>query len=491
MNAILNYLADNPYWPLKESVLHQFGQIISRHLRGDKLDPQAVQAIVESRTRQDDGPSDRLYAVRGTTAIIPVTGVIAKHARQVNGASQPRGTSIERLTGQLRAALADDEVEQIVLDIESPGGNIAGLPDFADEIHAANRVKPVVAFASDMAASAAYWIGSQAGSFYANQSAEVGSIGVYTFLVDDSREWQNAGYNVIPITSGEHKATGLGGTTVTQRQIDVIQEQIGQYFGMFLDAVERGRGAHISREDLEAAADGRTYVAAEALELGLIDGITTLDDLLDGFDAERQTLDTYDSTPTDDGEALAGQTHHTPVTEESDMGKTPQGAQTPEAPKAEGLDKDAILHAERARIAAINTALAGMHLADVREKAIADGLTIDEAKSLAFDAQAKTVTNMQALLDAQAQKLKAVATAGAEPVDQESSDDQEEAEEENKKKDDKSDDDDKPDDELSDDELAARIQREWDASADLRAEFSGKPSRYAAYRKAKAAGKVR
>ena len=281
MPIILEYLTAGP-WAMVEGTLSRMTDVVLRHVEGVKLSPEEIDAVTAARglrRAQSSGGRDddaRLYEIRDGVAVIPISGVIAKHARLVNGASSPRGTSIEQLAAQLREAMEDERVGAILLHIESPGGSVAGLADFADAVYEAGGTKPVVTFAEDLAASAAYWIGSQATEFLANQTADVGSIGVYTVCLDDSREEKARGRDYQIIRSGQHKGVGSLGIPITEENLRQIQTNIDSFFEVFTAAVLRGRAGKISAEQLAPIADGRLFVGNEAVEAGLVDGITTL-----------------------------------------------------------------------------------------------------------------------------------------------------------------------------------------------------------------------
>ncbi|WP_052688250.1 S49 family peptidase [Xanthomonas sp. MUS 060] len=103
------------------------------------------------------------------------------------------------LGAALRQALADDTVSQILIDIDSPGGSVYGVAELADQIQSARSIKPVVAVANSLAASAAYWIGCAAGELYVTPGGEVGSIGVWQAHFDYSQALAADG--VTPTTS--------------------------------------------------------------------------------------------------------------------------------------------------------------------------------------------------------------------------------------------------------------------------------------------------
>jgi ClpP class serine protease len=101
------------------------------------------------------------------------------------------------------------------LDIDSPGGTVAGTPELAAAVSALDQKKPVYAFSSGLMASAAYWIASQARAIYATPSAQVGSIGVVQAVVDRSAAINAAGIKVEVFSVGKYKAMGAPGTPLT------------------------------------------------------------------------------------------------------------------------------------------------------------------------------------------------------------------------------------------------------------------------------------
>ena len=103
------------------------------------------------------------------------------------------------------APLRTHSVRTVDLVIDSPGGSVLGLPETADVIHPANRVKPVRAFVTGIAASAAYWLASQASTITLTPSGEVGSVGVLDIHADISKALENSGVKLTAVTAGEHK----------------------------------------------------------------------------------------------------------------------------------------------------------------------------------------------------------------------------------------------------------------------------------------------
>lgn len=215
----------------------------------------------------DAAPATASYTLDADgLAVIRIEGALTKYGSSLGS---PLGTL--ELRRQVRAAAADPAVKAILLVIDSPGGAVAGVGDLADAVAAASRVKPVVAFAEDMAASAAYWVAASAGRVVANPSALVGSIGTFMVVEDWSAFYQAQGVRPIVIRAGEFKGAGTRGTQITAEQQADFARVVGELNGLFLAAVSAGRG--LAGERLAAVSDGRVHVGAAAVALGLVDEI--------------------------------------------------------------------------------------------------------------------------------------------------------------------------------------------------------------------------
>lgn len=209
--------------------------------------------------------------------VIPVYGVISQRMSMFDDFSG--GTSCEAISKQLKAALADDSVGTIVLDIDSPGGTVGGVPELAAEIFAARKQKNIIAVANTMAASAAYWIASAAGTFYVSPSGEVGSIGVYTTHQDVSAMLEKEGVKITYIQAGKYKTEGNPYEPLSDEAKADIQDGVNKYYNMFTHGVAGGRG--VSWETvLSDFGQGRMLLAEDALEVGMVDGVMSLDDVL-------------------------------------------------------------------------------------------------------------------------------------------------------------------------------------------------------------------
>lgn len=178
-------------------------------------------------------------------------------------------TDYADIRAAVRRAAADSSAKTIDLVIDSPGGSVIGLPETADAIHAANKVKPVRAFVTGIAASAAYWLASQASSVHLTSSGEVGSIGVLDLHADVSKALDNAGVKLTAVTAGPHKTERAPFTPLSDGAKAHMQTEVNRWYGDFLSAIRRGRGARVSANSNFGG--GRMLGAKAALKEGLID----------------------------------------------------------------------------------------------------------------------------------------------------------------------------------------------------------------------------
>lgn len=222
------------------------------------------------------------YRVESGVAIIEIVGSIMKEVPRIYQMSGCDATGTLAVADAIEAALADPAVDSILLYIDSPGGTVAGTQELADRIFAARSQKPVHALISDMAASAAYWLASQATSIAANSTALVGSIGVYMVLDDTYRYWEDHGVSTRMVSSGGDKGLRVDGTHIGDAELDELKDIVRGSGDLFIDAVARGRG--MPSEQAAALATGRCWLAGEttrggqsALDAGLIDYVENSD----------------------------------------------------------------------------------------------------------------------------------------------------------------------------------------------------------------------
>lgn len=200
------------------------------------------------------------------TAIVTFLGLVTYDVEY-----QPYAVSTRNFTGIMRALAKDDSIDEVVLMMDSPGGTVFGLPEAADAVWNLRQKKAVHAVVDIMAASAGYYVASQATSISAMPSgAGVGSIGVRMMHVDCSQAMANDGVRVEHIYSGEYKVEGNMFEPLSDETRAYYQSQCDELYLEFLAAVARGRETTV--EDVrENFGKGRVMSPADAKRLGMID----------------------------------------------------------------------------------------------------------------------------------------------------------------------------------------------------------------------------
>lgn len=237
---------------------------------GGEYSPAEIEAIIGARPKQPEKQS-------AAVGVLSLRGVISHRADMLTESSG--GTSVERFTGELRTFLADPRVGAILLDVDSPGGSVSGVEELAGEIYDARKTKPIVASVNSMAASAAYWIASAASEISVTPSGEVGSIGVIAAHEDMTGRMAKLGIATTLITAGKYKAEANPYEPLTDEAREYIQGQVDDYYGMFIRAVARGR--KVTQAAVKGGyGEGRMVLAKDALRLGMVDRIETMDETL-------------------------------------------------------------------------------------------------------------------------------------------------------------------------------------------------------------------
>ncbi|MGL4230537.1 MAG: S49 family peptidase, partial [Casimicrobium sp.] len=176
-------------------------------------------------------------------------------------------------------ALADDpEFASIVIDVDSPGGTVAGTPEAAAAVKYAALKKPVVAIANEQMTSAAYWIASHATRVMATPGAIVGSIGVISGVGSRASKNEKDGVDIRIIRSVDKKALGNPDEAITDAAIDEVQSKVDAYHTQFVNAIMTARGVDLKK--VQSWATGETWLGDEALKMGLIDGVGNLEDAI-------------------------------------------------------------------------------------------------------------------------------------------------------------------------------------------------------------------
>ena len=219
-------------------------------------------------------PARRQYTVESRVARISIDGTLV---HKLGGVSPWSGmVGYDCLDKVISDALDNKEVGAIMLDIDSPGGEVSGCFDFCDKLASmtkrAGGTKPIIAFANEMACSAAYAIAASCDAVMTTQTGQVGSIGVWTMMVDMTKGLSKNGIEVTMIRAGERKARGGPYEHADKATVDKLQNWVDETRNIFAAQVAANRP--ISKQAVQAL-EGDWFTGTDALDLGLVDAVDT------------------------------------------------------------------------------------------------------------------------------------------------------------------------------------------------------------------------
>ncbi len=262
MNRVMSK-ACSVAWAIRPESLQQILEIAGREHRPD------WEAVEARRARMLDGSQS--VTMRSSVAVIDVTGPIFRYAdmfTEMSGA-----TSVSSLARDFNTALEDPKVSAILLNIDSPGGEVAGIHEFAQMVYAGRAAKPIVAYVDGMAASAAYWIASATDHIVIDATAMLGSIGVVATVpnpdVKSAKE--------IQFVSSQSPRKRPNPNTEAGR--DQLQQMVDDLAAVFIATVARNRSVSAETVVTEFG-QGAMFVGTNAIDAGLADRLGSFESIV-------------------------------------------------------------------------------------------------------------------------------------------------------------------------------------------------------------------
>ncbi len=248
-------------WAVTPAILQAITDTLGAHLRGSlKALPADNYPALPAQNPPDAAPAE----IDPSTAVIQVYGILGQHLSIMD--MDCGGCDVSVIAEALDEAMDDPKVSEIVLDFDSPGGVVSGIPELAEKIRANSAQKPIYAFVGSQCCSAAYWLASQCTAIFCTKSADLGSIGVYVALCDDSEWWKKEGYKLELIKAGEFKAAGISGQPLSDKERALIQADVDAIYQMFTADVTAGRSG-VENSTMQ----GQTFMGAAAISAHLAD----------------------------------------------------------------------------------------------------------------------------------------------------------------------------------------------------------------------------
>lgn len=224
----------------------------------------------------------REATVRNGIGVIPVAGPMFRYANfftEISGA-----TSFERLAVDIGTAMENDEVVHLILDVNSPGGEVDGAAETAELIASYRGIKPITAFISHLGASAGYWIASAADEVIVSETSMVGSIGAVIGVTSYAEADKKRGIQRMEFVSSQSPDKRVDPFSDDEgeqaRANTVLQGLVDKMAGVFIEKVA---GYRDMTEEAIMATKGGILIGADAVEAGLADSIGTLEGLIDSL----------------------------------------------------------------------------------------------------------------------------------------------------------------------------------------------------------------
>lgn len=212
----------------------------------------------------------------GSVAMIDISGPVTKYGDFCSWGSVDHTATVNRLANS-------PNVSGIILNIDSPGGQVSGTSMLADAIKAAGSRKPIIAVIDDgIAASAAMWIASAANEIYVTKKTDqVGSIGVYTTIADWYSYFESEGLKVKDVyapqstnKNGDYREALAGNEEPLKEDLAIIANE-------FISTVKTNRAGKLTSDEWST---GKMYYAKDAKKIGLIDGIKSFEQVVKRMD---------------------------------------------------------------------------------------------------------------------------------------------------------------------------------------------------------------
>lgn len=277
MLELIHSLAGRP-WAIRADIAAQVHGVITRegmaglrHLAGFKA---AVHAYDEEHRAVQAARGVRAQG-GGAVALIPIIGTMTQRG-DVIGSAETRSTAAA--AQEVLAAAEDPKVDAGVIEIDSPGGEVYGVPELWQAIRRAAAVKPFLAVANSVAASAALYAASAGTEFWITPSGEAGSLGVYALHVDVSKALDDMGEKpeFIVADDSPFKVEGNPYEPLSDDARAQLKKSVNRYMGMFVRDVARGRGVGVDYVR-QSFGQGRMLGPQEAVGVKMADRVGTLE----------------------------------------------------------------------------------------------------------------------------------------------------------------------------------------------------------------------
>ncbi len=216
---------------------------------------------------------------------------------------QLQDIAADRFVAEIDKVRKDKNVKAVVLRVNSPGGSVSASVKIRAALDLLQKEKPLVASFGDYAASGGYWISNGCQKIYSDETTITGSIGVFSMIPEFSKVTKNAGVGIETIGSNKHSDMFSLMRAFDDEELKYMQASVEDIYEMFVNLVAESRG--MDTESVDAIAQGRVWAGSDAIKIGLVDQIGTLEDavcyaaaLANLYSADEYHVKGYPAVPT-------------------------------------------------------------------------------------------------------------------------------------------------------------------------------------------------
>jgi protease-4 len=218
-------------------------------------------------------------------AIIYATGEI------VSGEGTDKQIGSEKISRAIRKVREDEKVKAVVLRVNSPGGSALASDVIWREVALTKEEKPIIVSMGDLAASGGYYIACAADSIFAQPNTITGSIGVFGIIPNLQGFLNNKlGITFDGVKTGKFSDLGNLSRPLRPDELSIIQQQVDHIYFTFTKKVADGRSK--DRAYIDSIGQGRVWTGAQAVELGLVDRLGSIDDAIKSA-AKKANIEDY------------------------------------------------------------------------------------------------------------------------------------------------------------------------------------------------------
>ena len=191
----------------------------------------------------------------------------------------PNNISGNRFSSVIAKVRADSSVKAVVFRVNSPGGTVLSANKIKEQIDLTKAVKPVIASYGNYAASGGYWISSNCDHIFSDATTLTGSIGCFSAIPEFGKTLKDIAHvNITPVKSHKHSDMLSLTRPFDAEETQWMQDYVDDIYTSFVNLVAEGRGK--TYESVDSIAQGRVWTGKDALKIGLVDEIGTLEDAL-------------------------------------------------------------------------------------------------------------------------------------------------------------------------------------------------------------------